>query len=92
MIAPNEKAKLRLVDNGVKDKRDNLPVWAVSKELPDEVPEPKFSKEELLAMIAVLEEADATEPEREKIIEAVNKPKAAPRKKAKKLGNKGSSI
>ena len=66
----SEKAKDKFIASAKKDPKDNLPVWVVSKELPDKV-EKKASqtKEELLALLAALEDEAEVEvdPELEEL-------------------------
>lgn len=51
----SEKAKDKFIQSAKKDPKDNLPVWVVSKELPDKAEKKsQFTKEELEQMLADL--------------------------------------
>lgn len=94
IIAPSEKAKDHILSSSKKDPKDNLPVWEVTKELPDE---PSMSNEQKLLQEIEDLKRQLSEAGQEPVATATPEAKsvqrtAPPKKKAKKLGDKGSSI
>lgn len=65
IIAPSEKSKDHILKNCKTEKKTNKPVWKVTKELPDGYQAPKFTVDQLKAMLA----------EAEVIEQVVDKPK-----------------
>lgn len=66
IIAPSLQAKDHILKTCKTDKKTNKPVWKVSKELPDGYQAPKYTVEQLKAMLADAEvvEAPSDKPKR----------------------------
>jgi len=58
MISPSKEHCDRFLSTCKKDPKDNLPVWAVGKELPDRIESQAARKEALLAELAELEDSE----------------------------------